>query len=83
MSDTREYVCENCGKTELLSEDEAYHQGWDYPPFMGEWGVVSPRTCHECPISTTLYWKLISGTTIEKLSEHHKKTLQRILAEKN
>jgi len=38
------YVCEICGRTEIKTPEEAYQEGWDYPPFMGSYGVVSART---------------------------------------
>lgn len=43
------YVCEVCGNTEIMTPEEAYQEGWDYPPFMGSYGVVSARTCPRCP----------------------------------
>ena len=36
------YICEVCGKTAVLTQDEAYQSVWDYPPFMGTYGIVSP-----------------------------------------
>ena len=39
------YICEVCGKVKILTTDEAFEKGWDHPPFIGEFGVVSPRTC--------------------------------------
>ena len=29
------HICEVCGKTEILTPDEAFNDGWDYPPRMG------------------------------------------------
>ncbi len=26
------YVCESCGKTEIMTPEEAFEAGWDYPP---------------------------------------------------
>lgn len=76
----RDYLCEVCGRTENLSEDAAYAQGWDYPPFIGQWGVVSPRTCGSptCGIQNTAYWAVISG---DELTEHQVATIERIQAE--
>lgn len=37
------HVCEVCGKTEDLTSEQGFEQGWDYPPRMGIFGVVSPR----------------------------------------
>jgi ferredoxin-like protein FixX len=28
------HICENCGKEQILSSEEGYTQGWDYPPKM-------------------------------------------------
>ena len=29
------HICEVCGKTEILTPEEAFNEGWDYPPRMG------------------------------------------------
>jgi len=76
----REYLCEVCEKTETLTETEAYEAGWDYPPFIGNWGIVSPRTCPNCTIEHTAYWHIITKGT-HNLPEKHVATVQRILAE--
>ncbi len=26
------HVCESCGKTEVMTPEEAFEAGWDYPP---------------------------------------------------
>jgi hypothetical protein len=76
------HICENCGKTEILTPEEAYEQGWDYPPLMGTFGIISPRTCCNCGIDTTLWHDLeIEKTPIDQLSDKHKETLMRILGE--
>lgn len=62
-----EFVCENCGQVEHLSNFEAFMAGWDYPPFMGMWGVVMPRTCPGCYIGETAWWKLT--VTHEELTQ--------------
>lgn len=81
LTDTvREYVCENCERTETLTEREAFSQGWDYPPFMGSWGVVSARTCPDCGINTTAWWHLITLGS-QDIPEKHMRTIERILAE--
>lgn len=60
------HVCDGCGKREILSSREAFEQGWDYPgpdgiykdmPSYG-FGVLAPRTCGQCTIDKSLYWKL-------------------------
>lgn len=76
------HICENCGKEEILSSEDGYKNGWDYPPKMGSFKIVSPRTCGDCSIETTLWWEIICNKTApDQLSERHKKTLRRILAE--
>lgn len=75
------YECEVCEKVEELTQDEAFDAGWDYPPFIGVWGVISPRTCGDCGIQDTAYWLLITGTPIEELPEKHMATIQRIVEE--
>ena len=76
------HICENCGKTDILTPEEAYEQGWDYPPLMGTFGIVSPRKCGNCGIETTLWCELeTKKTPIDQLSDKHKETLIRILGE--
>jgi hypothetical protein len=75
-----QYICETCETTVELTEQEAYEAGWDYPPFIGIWGVVSPRTCPNCTIETTAYWHLITKGG-DDLPERHVNTIKRILAE--
>lgn len=77
------HICEVCGKTEILTPDEAHLQGWDYPPRMGMFGIVSPRTCGSCVITDTIWWALQSGKIKSKsdLSDHQKEVLARIQSE--
>jgi hypothetical protein len=76
------HICENCGKEQILSSEEGYKQGWDYPPKMGSFKIISPRTCRECGIETTLWWEIYCNKTpLDQLSERHQQTLKRILAE--
>ena len=58
--DTRKFwhYCEVCGKKLLITAQEAYDTGWDYPPQIGKFGLLGPRTCGECPVNQTLYWKV-------------------------
>lgn len=79
-----EFECETCGKKETLTDEQAYQQGWDYPPFIGQWGVVSPRTCSACLIDTTAYWAIVTTkgpVDISALDERHQRTLKRIAME--
>jgi hypothetical protein len=77
------HICEVCDKEELLTSQEAFNSGWDYPPNFGDFGIVSPRTCGDCGIDKTLWWALTADKiSVDALSEKHQKTLNRILAEK-
>ncbi len=73
------YLCEVCDAVDHLTQEQAYTAGWDYPPFIGIWGVLSPRTCPNCLIDQTAYWAVL---TRGDLTERHQKTIERILAEK-
>jgi hypothetical protein len=84
------HICEVCGKEEILTPEEAFDAGWDYPPKMGKFGVLSPRTCDECLVMNTLWWKItctklnLNGSVelnLDEFSEDEKKTLIRILNE--
>lgn len=78
------YVCENCGKIEFFqTPEEGFEAGWDYPPKMGEYRVVSPRTCANCSIDTTLYWAMVTGhiKSREDMTLNQKAVLDRILKE--
>lgn len=82
-----EHRCEVCGRVETLTSSEAFDRGWDYPPRMGAWGVVSPRTCGKCPISGTLWWAIaMEGLdTSDPLDwpEGRRQTLAQILSEQD
>jgi hypothetical protein len=83
MNNLIRHWCENCGKEEYLTSDQGYDNGWDFPPRFGGWGVVSQRTCPDCTIDTTAWFALtISGKKLADLSDKHRRTIQRILAEK-
>lgn len=78
------YVCENCGKVMIYSNpEEGFADGWDYPPKMGEFTVISPRTCGDCGIETSLWWAFITGevTSVDDLSSKQKVILNRIIGE--
>jgi len=73
------HICEICDKTELLTSEEGFLQGWDYPPKMGIFGVLSPRTCGDCSIEGTLWLEaVVRRTPLEELCPRHRMTLQRI-----
>lgn len=74
--------CESCGREELLSSKEAYEAGWDVPPSMGTWGVISPRTCPNCSINTTVWWAVaIEKHSMDALTPHQLRVVGRILEE--
>lgn len=77
------HICECCGKTEVLTSDEAYRQGWDYPPKMGVYGVVSQRTCGSCPMEKSLWWRMMTGElgSPQDLTDADRELLERIAGE--
>lgn len=76
------HVCEACGVKEVLTPVESYDKGWDYPPNMGAWGVISPRTCGICTIDQTVWWALtVNKVSFEDLTDSQQKTVERILNE--
>jgi len=76
------HICEVCGAQEILTPEEAYQEGWDYPPRFGEFTTVSPRTCPNCPITKTLWWAMaMEKYTPDMLNEDQKIVLMRILGE--
>ena len=50
--------CEVCHKKELITAKEAFNSGWDYPPDNGRFGLLGPRTCGDCLLKDTLFWKI-------------------------
>ena len=76
------HICEVCGKKAVLTPEEAYNAGWDYPPLMGHFGIVSPRKCPDCRIGDTV-WAAITlhKKDPETLTEEQIQTIMRILGE--
>jgi len=74
------HICEICGKAKIMTPEEAFNEGWDYPPRMGKFGIVSPRTCGDCGMDKTLWHLLQRGEIkrIEDLSDIQQATLLRI-----
>lgn len=58
------HYCEVCGKKEFITAQEAFDNGWDYPPDIGYFGLLGPRTCGNCQLTDTLYWKVHTGKKI-------------------
>lgn len=54
------HIYEVCGKTEILDSEEAYLKGWDYPPKMGMFKLLYLRTCENCSIEKTVFWKVVA-----------------------
>lgn len=76
------HICEVCGKQEFLYPQEAYEAGWDYPPKMGQFKILSPRTCPNCTMDKTVWWELMmKKKTINDLTDNQKETIKRILNE--
>ena len=76
------HICEVCGKTALLTPQEAYDIGWDYPPMMGHFGIISPRTCPNCRIEDTVWAALaLHKKSVKELTADQMDTIYRILGE--
>lgn len=76
------HICEVCGAEAVLTPEDAYAAGWDYPPKMGHFGVISPRTCPACLMTQTAYWALMfDGYTADMLTETQRSAIDRILCE--
>lgn len=52
------HYCEVCGKKEFITAQDAFDSGWDYPPNMGHFGLLGPRTCGGCLLKDTLFWRV-------------------------
>ena len=52
------HYCEVCGKKEYITAKQAFDAGWDYPPDIGQFGLLGPRKCGDCQLEDTLYWKV-------------------------
>lgn len=76
------HYCEVCGAKVFCTAQEAFDAGWDYPPKIGSFGLLGPRTCGECNIKSTLYWKVqqqdLPIVVESMLTEEELKTWRRI-----
>ena len=52
------HYCEVCGKKVFCTAQDAFDSGWDYPPQIGNFGLLGPRTCGDCALADTLFWKI-------------------------
>lgn len=76
------HFCECCGKKKFMTPEQAFNEGWDYPPRLGAYGVISPRTCGTCSITDTVWWKInMNKISMKDLSGREKTIIQRILSE--
>ena len=61
------------------------YAGWDYPPKIGLFGFLGPRTCGRCSVTETLFFKVqqqkIPIVFEEALTEKELQTWQRIKEE--
>lgn len=79
-NDKLRHICEVCGVEENLTPEDAFEAGWDYPPRMGVFGIVSARTCPNCPINKTVWWAIITDEHAV-LDERQIEIVKRIQAE--
>ena len=77
------HICEICGLDEILTPDEAFEAGWNYPPRMGHFGTISDRLCGKCPSSKATVWWAIAedGFTADMLTGAQRVVIARIQAE--
>lgn len=79
------HYCECCGKKSFITAEQAFNEGWDYPPQIGSFGLLGPRTCGDCRITDTLYWKIqqqaIPIVIEQSLSDKDLTTWKRIKSE--
>lgn len=52
------HYCEVCGTKAYITAKQAFNSGWDYPPNIGFFGLLGPRTCGKCALTDTLFWKV-------------------------
>lgn len=76
------HICEKCGRQDILTPQKGFELGWDYPPKMSDFKMVSPRTCGDCGIEHTIWWDIcLEHKNFEELTEAQHKTIARILQE--
>lgn len=63
------HYCEVCGKKAFITAQESFDSGWDYPPHIGQFGILSPRTCGNCLMINTLYWRIITSGRLSIVCE--------------
>lgn len=79
------HYCEVCGKKQYITAQQAFDEGWDYPPTFGPFGILFQRTCGECTMINSLYMKVMKQQipiVLEKtLTSEKLKTWNRIKTE--
>lgn len=80
------HYCEVCGKKEFITADTAFNDGWDYPPHIGTFRLLGPRTCSKCSLEDTLFWKVNTNGSLpivieSELTPEELVTWRRIKAE--
>lgn len=76
------HICEVCGRRERLTPEEGFHAGWDYAPYMYPFKVISPRTCGNCSIASTVWWDIaVNHKPFEALTDAQKEAVLRIYSE--
>ncbi|GAA5037670.1 hypothetical protein ACFQRL_14205 [Microbacterium fluvii] len=76
--------CETCGREEATTPAKAHSDGWDFagPGGLYPFGTVSPRTCPDCGIETTVWWRLtVDRIPDTDLAPHDMAVVKRIVAE--
>ena len=76
------HICEICGLNEIITPDEAFEAGWNYPPRMGHFGIISDRLCPKCPSQETIWWiVMMENRSAEALTDRQRAAVDRILTE--
>jgi hypothetical protein len=76
------HICEVCELETNITSETAYTTGWDYPPGIGVFGIVSPRTCPDCMMTETAWYALACDKKpYNELTEKQKAAVKRILSE--
>ena len=73
------HICEACGVEKVMTSEEAFAEGWDYPPGIGQFGVLSPRTCGNCTVDKTLWWRVVvEGMDPDDMTEADRALIERV-----
>lgn len=79
------HYCEVCGKKEFITAQQAFVDGWDYPPTFGPFRMLFQRTCRNCTMENTLYMKVMKQkipiVMEDTLTPEELRTWRRIKAE--